>query len=105
MCVQWEKIGTEENVMARINQHDSMAAVFLPGDYSSIHDTKYVPNKKEFDTTIEKYNLLYHNCNTFIIDLIRDSGNEEVINRIGYDIIPDQTYNRLSEYYKKINSK
>ena len=100
MCVQWKKIGTEEDVMARINGGDSTAAVFLPGDYSSIHDTKYVPDGQDFNTDREKYNLLYHNCNTFIIDLIRDSGNEEVINRIGYDIIPDQTYNRLSEYYR-----
>ena len=97
-----EKIGDENAVMSRINEKTKTAAVFLPGDYSSIHDTEYVIDTKDFNIDIKKYNLLNDNCNTFVIDLIRDSGNEEVIDRIGYNIIPKKTYNKLSKYYKHI---
>lgn len=45
------------------------------------------------------------NCNTFIIDLIRKSGNEEVIDRIDYNIIPNETYKELCRYYNHVDSK
>lgn len=100
---QWEYIGAPSDVVARIKD-ENVGVVFLPGDYSSIHDIE--ENKPTEDNTCvshyTRYNLLAENCNTLINDLIRRTDNDEVIQRMGYRIFPNKTYEALAKYYEHI---
>jgi hypothetical protein len=81
-----------------------LSYVFSTNPYTPIHDIE--ENKPTKDNTrvshYTRYNLLSENCNTLINDLIRRTDNDEVIQRMGYRISPNKTYEELAKYYEHI---